>query len=64
MQDDRGIKATNFEGLSSMGVNHFKRIFAAQQGTSIAKIVKIAVLLPQFVDQEGNETLKKEVSTS
>ena len=62
MQDDKGKKVTNFEGLSSMGVNHFKSIFAAQQGTSIAYIVKIVGLFPHFVDQDGNETLRKEVS--
>lgn len=63
MQDDRGIKVTNFEGLSSMGVNHFKSIFSAQQGTSIAEIVEIARLFPHFDDGDGNETLRKEVST-
>ena len=47
-----------------MGVNHFKSIFAAQQGTSIAEIVKIAGLFPHFVDQEGNETLRKEAFAS
>ena len=64
MKDDRGIKVTNFEGLYSMGVNHFKSIFAAQQGTTIAKTVKTAGLFPCFVDRNGNETLRKEVSTS
>lgn len=62
MQDDRGIKVTDFEGLSSMGVNHFKNIFSAQQGTSIAEIVKIVGLFPHFVDDEGNDSLRKEVS--
>ena len=63
MQDDRGNKATTFEGVSSMGVEHFKSIFAAQQGTSIIKIVKIARIFPRFVEQDGNESLMKDVMT-
>ena len=61
MQDDRERNVTNFEGLSSMGVNHFKSIFIAQQGTSIADIVKITGFFPRFVSQDRNETLRKEV---
>lgn len=46
MSDDRGHKVSLFEDLSSMGVNHFKRIFSAQQGPSIAEIIKVAGFFP------------------
>ena len=46
-----------------MGVSHLKSIFSAQQVSSIAEIIKIAGFFPRFVDQEGNESLLKEVST-
>lgn len=53
LQDDKGNISTSFEGLSSMGVKHFKILFAAQQGTSIAEIIRIAGLFSQFVNQMG-----------
>lgn len=54
MSDDRGVKASDFDGISSLGVNHFKKLFSNPPGTSIAEIVKIASLFPSFVDEEGN----------
>lgn len=63
MHDDRGYKASSFDELSSMGVNHFKSIFAARQGSSIAEIIKIAGFFPCFVEQEGNDSLLKELMT-
>ena len=59
MLDDRGLSVTNFQGLSNLGVNHFKNIFAAQQGSTIVEISKIVGLFPHFVDQEGNDNLRK-----
>lgn len=64
MQENKGIIVIDFEGLSSLGVKHFKSIFSAQQGTSIAEIVKIAGLFPSFIDQEGNDNLIIMVTTS
>ena len=39
--DDLGNKVSSFEGLSSLGVNHFKHLFIAQHETSIAEIINI-----------------------
>ena len=64
MQDDRGISVKYFEGLSNLGVKHFKSIFIAQQGTSITEIVKIDGFFPSFVYHEGNDNLRKVVTTS
>ena len=62
MSDDRGHKVSSFDDLSSMGVNHFKRIFSAQQGSSIAKTIKVATVFPCFVDDDRNESLLREAS--
>ena len=63
-ENDRGITVTDFDGISSIGVNHFKRIFSNPRGTSIAEVVKIASLFPSFVDDVENENLRREISTS
>ena len=62
MCDDRGYKDSSFNELSFMEVNHFKSIFVAQQGSSIAEIIKIAGFFPHFVGQEENDSLLKEVT--
>lgn len=41
--NDRGHKDSSFEELSTLAVNHFKQLFSAQQGTSIAEIIKLQV---------------------
>lgn len=64
MSDDRGDRVSDFDGISSLGVNHFKKLFLNPSGTSIAEIVKIVGLFPSFVDEEGNEKLRREVLAS
>lgn len=50
LQDDRGNMASSFEDLSSMGINHFKSLFKAHPSSSIAEIIRMEGLCPQFVD--------------
>lgn len=64
MKNDRGIMVSDFDGISSTGVNHFKRIFSNPGGTSIAEIVKIAGHFPSFVNDEENENLRSEIMAS
>lgn len=64
LQDERGVKASSFEDLSAMGVRHFWKLFEAQEGTSIAEVIQLLRLFPRFVDQDGNDSLMKEVSDS
>ena len=59
---DVGHKVSSFEGLSRLGVNHFKNLFTSQQETSIAEIINIVGLFPHFVDAKENESLMKELS--
>lgn len=64
LQDDREVKASSFEDLSAMGVRHFRKLFEAQGGTSIAEVIQLSRLFPRFMDQDGNDSLMKEVSDS
>lgn len=64
MSDDRGDRVADFDGISSLGVNHFNNLFSDPSGTSIVEIVKIASLFPSFIDDEGNDKLRMEVTTS
>lgn len=64
LHDDRGNTSSSFDGLSEMGVKHLKKLFEAQTGTSIAEIIRLAILFPSFIDQEGNDSLIREVLAS
>jgi hypothetical protein len=57
-----GYLVHTFEGLASMGVEHFQAIFKAQEGTSITEIVQIAQLFPRFVEEEDNRMLIEKFS--
>ena len=46
LQDDKGAISSSFEGLSSMGVKHFKNLFEAQRGTPIVEIISMAGIFP------------------
>jgi len=47
-----GQMVNTFEGLTSMGITHFKTLFKAQAGSSITEIVKAVRLFPSFVEEE------------
>jgi len=64
LQEGDGLSTSSFEGLSNMGVKHFKKLFEAQPGTSIEEIIRMAGLFPRFIDQHGNESLMKEILTT
>jgi hypothetical protein len=49
-----GEVVTSFEGLASLGIEHFSDLFKAQEGSSIAEIVQVARLFPRFVEEEDN----------
>ena len=52
-----GEVVNTFEGLASMGINHFQDLFKVQERSSIAKIVQVARLFPRFVEEEDNQSL-------
>jgi hypothetical protein len=47
-----GQTVNSFEGLSTLGISHFKDLFKAQEGSSIAEIVNVARLFPRFVEED------------
>jgi len=51
-----------FDGLSSLGISHFKDMFKAQARSSIVEIVKYFMLFPRFVENDEWESLLQEVS--
>jgi hypothetical protein len=57
-----GQLVNTFDGLSSLGISHFKDLFKAQAGSSIAEIVKAVRFFPRFVEDEERESLMLEVS--
>jgi hypothetical protein len=57
-----GQLVNTFEGLSSLGISHFKDLFKAQSGSSIGEIVKAARFFPRFVEEEERESLMAQVT--
>jgi hypothetical protein len=51
-----------FEGISSLGISHFKYLFKAQPGSSIGEIVKEARLFPRYLEDGERESLMDQVT--
>ena len=47
----------SFEGLCSMGIDHFQKKFRARKGSSIVEIVQVDRFFPCFVEEEDNMML-------
>jgi hypothetical protein len=62
LKDQEGRSITSFEGLASLGKNHFQTLFKADRRVNIAEIIKVALYLPSFVDEQGNQDLFVEVT--
>ena len=45
-----------------MGVRHFKILFEAPASTFIAEVIRMDGFFSRFIDQEGNNSLMKQVS--
>lgn len=62
MPSDLDRIATTHPQLTHLGISHFKQLFKAQQGTSIAEIISIVGHFLSLVELEGMEDLIKPVS--
>jgi len=62
LKQDDGQTVNSFEGMSTMEISHFRDLFKAHAGMSIAEIVKVARLFPHFVEKEEHFSLMMEVS--
>jgi len=47
-----GEEVTSFNELAILGTEHFKELYKAQEGSSIAEIIKVARLFPHFVEED------------
>lgn len=59
--EDRGT-TTTFNQLSHLGNSHFRKLFKAPPGVSLAEIVRIAGHFPRFVDVDTTEELTSPVT--
>lgn len=57
MSRSDGAKAKSFNDLASMGRDHFKNLFKALAGASIAEVIWVAQLFPRYAEEEDNEML-------
>jgi hypothetical protein len=62
LKDQEGRSITSFEGLANMGKNHFQSLFKADRNVNIPEIIKVALYLPSFVNEQGNQDLFVEVT--
>jgi hypothetical protein len=51
-EGSEGGRSKNFKELADLGTEHFKKLYKAQEETSIAEIIKVARLFPCFVEEE------------
>lgn len=59
MTNEEGQRVHSFNQLASLKTSHFSQIFKATQEASLAEIIRVAGLLPQFVDHDVVEDLNK-----
>jgi hypothetical protein len=62
LKDREGRSITSFEGLAKMGENHFQTLFKADMSANIEETIKVALYLPSFVKEQGNQDLFVEVT--
>lgn len=63
LKDEEGREANTFESLSNMGRNHFQNLFSKQREPTLAKVIRIALIFPQYVEEEEAEGLLGEVTS-
>ena len=64
MKDPKGRTLSTFPELAKLGKNHFKTLYKADQRANIAKIIKLTLYYPSFVNEQNNRDLYSEVSAS
>jgi hypothetical protein len=62
LKDQEGRSITSFEGLTNLVKNHFQTLFKEDRRVNIAKMIKVALYLPSFVSEQGNQDLFVEVT--
>lgn len=62
MTYEESQKVHSFHHLTSLNTSHFRNLYKAPQEATLAEIIRVGGLFPQFVDQEVAEDLYKLVS--
>jgi len=62
LKDQEGRPCTTFDELANLGKTYFQTLFKADKNINIAKIIKVALFLPNFVSDQGNQYLFVEVT--
>lgn len=52
LKDSIGNEVSSFPALATMGVNHFKNMFCAQQEATIAEVIKIVIRFPHLLYED------------
>jgi hypothetical protein len=55
LKDVEGRQVYSFKGMGRLGKEHFQNLFKAEARVSMAKIVRIALYFPRFVEEEEIE---------
>jgi len=51
-----------FPYLASLATSHFEQVYQAPPNATLAEVIRVAQLFPQFVDQENVMDLNREVT--
>ena len=59
--DEHGATQSSFDEKDKIGVAHFENLFKASPQASIVEFIRVAQLVPKFVEEEYNLSLMEEV---
>ena len=62
LEDEQGHAHDTFEGIASLGVEHFKNLYKAPNQATLAEVIRIAQDFHRFMEEEDNHALMEEVT--
>ena len=62
LENEHGHVHDTFDGMASMGVEHFKNLYKVPTHATLVEVIRIAHVFPGFVDAEDNQALMEEVT--
>lgn len=62
LNNPEGERVSSFKNLADLGVNHFKSLFCAPGGATLAEITQLARVFPRFVEENNNASLLEDVT--
>lgn len=61
LQDGEDREVSSFEGLATLGRDHFQNLFKDPVGASTSEVIRVAQIFPRYVDVDDNRALVEEV---